>query len=170
MNLGWVVLGFGLVLTVAVALPALLLTLAQLAPGAVARAEDRIDGGVWRCFGAGLVAAAPLTLAFLLLLNSPAAPLQLIGWALLLAALTCAALGAAGLARLVGRRLSADSSGGATRRLLRGAVALELAALVPFVGWLIIAPLLLLLSLGAILPALHARAARVEGDHAAQPS
>ncbi len=61
-----------------------------------------------------------------------------------------ASLGAAGLAGLLGQRLSdlgVDASVAGTT--IRGAVAMELAAAFPFVGWFIVIPLTFFATLGA---------------------
>lgn len=63
--------------------------------------------------------------------------------------------GLAGLVELVGARLAAQESG--LRRTAWGAVGLELACALPFVGWFGLAPFLLVLGVGAFITGLFYR-------------
>jgi hypothetical protein len=77
------------------------------------------------------------------------------GFIAVLGLLAFTSLGAAGLATLMGQRLHHlglnSSAAGAT---IRGAVALELAAAFPLIGWFIFIPLAFIVALGATLFAL----------------
>ena len=92
--------------------------------------------------------------------------------------LATASLGGAGLAAVMGHRLSKGPVSTLTpAALLRSAVALELAAIVPLVGWFVLLPLLSLLSVGAAIlavlrpaPARRPAPAVMEVAHGAQPS
>lgn len=167
MNLGWVMLGFGTLLTIAVALPCLLLVLAQILPGATARAAERLGGRPLRCLGVGAAIVVPAGVASVALMQAPGGVLQLAGWALLLALLSSACLGAAGLSALVGARIAPGATPSAA--LLRGAAAIECGAILPLVGWFVAAPLLLTWSVGAGALALRGRPqhARAEVGHVA---
>lgn len=173
MNMGWVFGIFGGLLALGIALPGLLLAWALLLPAAVERAEQRLAQYPGRCIALGvaiLLLALPL---FGVLFNLPGLA-QLAGWLLLSFMLALASIGAAGLSALMGRRIGppGDQRPGAGP-LLRGALALELAAIFPLIGWFMVLPLASLATLGAASMALLRRAplpAPVEVAHGAQPS
>ena len=126
-------------------LPAIWLFFGALWPGLVGRAQARLPAAPLKTFFAGLGVAAVLTGAVLGLaaLNLPA--LALIAFA---AALGWSFVGVAALARHLGTRLS--SAGDAPwRASLRGGAVLALSFLVPFVGWILVFPIALILGCGA---------------------
>jgi hypothetical protein len=152
---------FGGMLTIGIALPGMLLAWSLLFPAAVERARLQLERTPWRCFWLGLAALLLSALPLVTLINVAAGPAQFLGWAGVFILLAFASVGAAGLAALMGDRLRgvglAASVPGA---LLRGAVALELAAVFPVVGWFIVIPVATICSLGAIVFALLRRAPR----------
>ncbi len=177
MNLGVIFAIFGALLALAIALPGLLLAWALLLPAQVERARLRIERTPWRCLGLGLAATLLALLPVGGLLAMPGL-LQLAGWVGLSMLLATASLGGAGLAAVMGHRLSKGPVSTLTpAALLRSAVALELAAIVPLVGWFVLLPLLSLLSVGAAIlavlrpaPARRPAPAVMEVAHGAQPS
>src|SRR4030067_1063797 len=86
--------------------------------------------------------------------GTPLALFKFLGLLLTVLALGLASLGAAGVAALLGNRLSERAGGGHSpfTGFLRGALALELAAAFPFIGWLLTIPVVTLVSLGAAAP------------------
>ena len=146
---------FGILLTIGIVFPGLLTAWRLLFPAAVDRARDRLELTPWRCFWLGGVATAILVVPVVVLLALPFGPAKLAGWALMLTALAVASLGAAGLAARMGDRIQqlspAQTPLGA---FVRGAVALELAAAFPIVGWFFFIPLTLVTVLGATIFAL----------------
>lgn len=146
---------FGTLLAIGLALPGLLLTWRLLLPTLAGRAEQRLAQTPWRCFflGAGFLAGylIPVTLLF----NLPWGGFKAMGFLAVMLLLAFTSLGAAGLAGLMGQRLHhlglTGSVAGAT---LRGAVALELAAVFPIIGWFVFIPLTFITVLGAALFAL----------------
>lgn len=140
---------FGTLLALGIAFPGMLLAWHLLFPATIARAQERLEATPWRCLFFGGATALPLALLLLILLNLPPAPLKLLGLFLTLSTLLLASLGAAGLAAKMGRPFGSGASA-----LLRGALALELAAIFPFLGWFLVIPLALLASWGAALFAL----------------
>jgi Na+/melibiose symporter-like transporter len=142
---------FGTLLAVGIALPGLLLTWQLLLPKFVDRAEQRLDLTPWKCFfvGTGLVLVSLLPL--IILFNLPG--FQALGFVGVFSLLAVTSLGAAGLASLMGQRLHGlnVSPAGAT---IRGAVAMELAAAFPLVGWFVFIPLTCLITFGAAVFAL----------------
>ncbi|HMA36556.1 MAG TPA: hypothetical protein VKY74_19025 [Chloroflexia bacterium] len=150
MNLGDVFAFFGTLLAIGLAWPGLLLAWSLLVPTTVERARHRLERTPWRCFWlGGLLLAVSIPLV-VILLKIPAGPVQLAGWLAVFVLLSGASLGAAGLAALLGDRLR--GAGLAVSRpgaLLRGAVALELAAVFPLIGWFVLIPLAGVCALGA---------------------
>jgi hypothetical protein len=161
MNMGDVFAVFGGMLALGIALPGLLLAWSLLFPATIERARLRLEGMPWRCFWLGLAVLLAAGLPLAILFRVPAGPVQLVGWVGSFILLALASAGAAGLAALMGERLRgvglATSAPGA---LLRGAVALELAAIFPLIGWFIVIPLATICSLGAVVFALLRRSSR----------
>jgi hypothetical protein len=149
MAFGDVCLLFGTLLSVGIALPGLLVAWGLLLPGTVGRARLRLEHTPGQCLGMGLGCLILGFVPFRLLFAIPGLGVAL-GWLGVGLLLTFASIGAAGLAALMGDRLRqgglAASPVGAT---LRGAVALELAAVFPLIGWFIVLPVVLLLVFGA---------------------
>jgi hypothetical protein len=169
MYMGDVFAIFGGLLAVGIALPGLLLALSLLLPATVERARARIERAPWRCFWAGLAGLLALGLPLGLLASNGAGPAQLAGLVGLFALLALCSLGAAGLAARMGeqlRRVGLPAS--APGALLRGAVALELAAAFPLVGWFVLMPIAATCALGAALLALLRRDPRPAAE--AQPA
>lgn len=153
-GLGDVTTVFAILAALGVVFPGLLLTWSLWMPGMVERSRERIARTPWKSLFVGLVillmASVPLGI-----LNALAGPFQFLAFVGGFSLLTFASVGAAGLASLMGERLRGQgvqvSSPGA---LLRGAVALEFATVFPIIGWFILFPLTLLVSLGAAVFAL----------------
>ncbi|MEM7031034.1 MAG: hypothetical protein AAF629_15820 [Chloroflexota bacterium] len=145
---------FGTLLVLGIALPGLLLAWRLIFPKLVDRAQQRLVITPWRCFFMGVILMGVVAFALGLLFAIPGGG-QALGIVLLLIMLTVASFGAAGLAELMGQRLRlhglAVSNIGAT---VRGAIALELAAVFPVIGWFIVIPLTLVASFGAAIYAL----------------
>ena len=161
MNMGDVFAVFGGMLALGIALPGLLLAWALLFPTMVERARLRLERAPWRCFWLGLAALLLIGLPLAILFRVPAGPVQLLGWVGSFALLALASVGAAGLAALMGERLrGVGLAASAPGALLRGAVALELAAVFPLIGWFIVIPLATICSLGAAVLALLRRGSR----------
>ncbi len=146
---------FSTLLALGIALPGLLLTWQLLLPKIVERAEKRLTQTPWLCFFVGGGFLLAYLIPVIILFNLPWGGFQGLGFIATLALLAIISLGTAGLAGLMGQRLSGLglelSPAGAT---IRGAVALELAAVFPLIGWFVFIPVALLLSLGAAIFAL----------------
>ena len=146
---------FGTMLALGIAFPGFLLTWRLLFPKVVDRARQRLEQTPWRTFFTGAVtlflAAIPVAIFF----NLPWGGAQAIGFLSLFVLLTIASLGAAALAELLGGRLqSLGASVSPVGATVRGAVALELAAIFPLIGWFVVIPLTLISAFGAALFAL----------------
>lgn len=141
---------FGILLSLGLAFPGLLTAVWLLFPATVERARVRLDQTPWLCFWLGGVLVALLSVPVVVLLAIPAGASRFAGAALIAASLTLATLGAAGLCAKMAGHLSARSAGlSPASAFARSAVALELAAFFPLVGWFIVLPLAVVLALGA---------------------
>jgi hypothetical protein len=141
---------FGTLLAVGIALPGLLVTWHLLFPTIVERTEQRLRQTPWSCFFAGGGLLLLYLIPVIILFNLPWGGSQGLGFIATLILLAVTSLGAAGMAGLMGQRLSGlgvvVSPVGAT---IRGAVALELAAVFPLIGWFLFVPVTFVLTLGA---------------------
>jgi len=116
-----------------------------LVPRAAERARSEISTRPGTSFTWGLLALVlSLTLAAVLS-KGAAGPLKLLSLGIVLASLTAAAVGSAGLFGHLASRVSA----GRFSPLTRGALLVELSAAVPLVGWFVVLPGAFLVSLGA---------------------
>ena len=125
--------------------------LSVLAPRAVTRARDQAERRPGRSIFLGVAAAIATALTAGAFLKAPAPPLHVGGVFTVLFALALAVVGGAGLSSALGVRAVSSRPGGppSVRDLLRGALLLESASLLPLVGWFVVLPAALLLSLGA---------------------
>lgn len=160
---------FGTLLALGIAFPGMLLALRLLFPGFVGRAQERILSGPGSAFGIGLLAAGIATLPVGVLLALPFGPAKFLGVLMLTATLTFASLGAAGIAGAMASNYARADGEGISQvgAFVRAAVALELAAAFPGLGWFLVIPTATLTSLGAAVGALlfsGARSARNAGD------
>ena len=146
---------FGILLSVGIVFPGLLSAWRLLFPATVARAQARLEFTPWRCFWLGGVAVALLVVPSVTLLALPFGPAKLAGWALISLTLGVASLGAAGLAsKMAGQAQQGSPALTPLGAFVRAAVALELAAAFPVIGWFVAMPLLAVTALGATLFAL----------------
>ena len=134
-----------------ICLAALTVLLSALLPQAGERAQAALLRSPRRAFFIGLANYLLLGAVSLLLLSTDIPPLGLIALVIVGAVLVITFLGLVGLTRLLGERLSmlAGREMPGLKQLLWGAVCLELAALLPVVGWFLLTPILLMLSFGA---------------------
>jgi len=93
----------------------------------------------------------PIGFAVALLLSIALGPANFLGVSVLVTSLAFASLGASGMAAMMGRRLLPRSEENTSEAagFLRGAIALELAAAFPVIGWFLAIPIITLCSLGA---------------------
>jgi len=139
-----------------------------LFPGAAERGRQAVTDSPKRTVGLGIVLMLTLGLGSLVLLGAPLPLGKLLGWIVLLWLLSIAAVGLAGVARLVAERIqSMDPLMAAYPAYIRAAAFLVGACLLPALGWFVVAPMLLAASLGAGWRAVVARTARVAAQEAA---
>ncbi len=145
---------FGILLSLGIVFPGFLTAWWLLFPAAVERARVRLEQTPWQCFWLGGVVTALIVIPTTLLIALPIGPAQLLGWVGVAASLSVASLGASGLAAVMARRLQSESRLSPAAAFVRAAVVLELAAALPFVGWVVVVPVAIVVSLGATVFAL----------------
>lgn len=142
---------FGSLLALGIAFPGMLTAWWLMFPGLTDRASTRFELSPWKSLALGGLLALPLVVVLVVLFASPLGPVKFIGSLMLIGALAFASLGASGLAALMGRRISARSSSELSdiAAFVRGALALELAAAFPVIGWLLVIPAVTVSGFGA---------------------
>lgn len=134
---------------------ALVLTMSLLFRVRTAAAWNAVESRPFRSFFAGAICLAAGGIASAALAAQPAPAIKVVGIAGYLALLTIAALGASGLVQLVSARIkSLDPSLPSYTSLARAAAIVVIAGALPFLGWFLIAPVVILVSLGAGITAL----------------
>lgn len=135
-------------------LAALLVLLPALLPGRLARAQQIVQNSPGRAFVIGLVNF--LFFGVLIAIFAQGAELGgLIAGTILLALMMVTAVGLAAINQIVQGRLYPDD--GSVKVGLKTAVLLIAAGLVPLLGWFVLTPVLLLISLGAAIISLVRR-------------
>ena len=122
-----------------------------LFPAKTEVAKQAVMDRPWKCLGRGVAVLFTVGLVGLLLVSKVPNPLiKLIGWVLLLAIFSVAALGMAGISSIASdrlRRMAPDMSHYAA--FSRGAGFLIVGCVLPIVGWLAFGPILYLAAIGA---------------------
>jgi hypothetical protein len=134
---------FGTLLFLGIAFPGLLTGAWLLFPDMVGRA--------WRSFFLGVGGVLLVAIIAMILNAIPLGITKLVAALIVFGAFAVATLGAASVAAEMGDRLRGLSSASLTPAgaFVRGAVALELAAIFPIVGWFLVIPAVLLMGFGA---------------------
>ena len=141
---------FGTLIALGLTFPALLTLWWILFPELVARSRTRLVETPKKCFGAGLLSALAASLPAALFFGLPSQFTQVLGWIWVVLLLASASLAAAGIASIIGDKLAGGT--GPTqpwKSFLTGALVWELAAVFPLIGWLLVFPVGLVISLGA---------------------
>lgn len=146
-----VYLAFGILLSLGLVFPGLIITWWLLFPGLNSRAERRLAYNPILTFAVGLFLTLAITVIVLVLVNVPLPGASFLAAALVICILAVAAVGAAGLTSWLARRLRRRTNPGLSEAgsFLRAVVALELAAAFPLVGWFLFIPLCIIVCLGA---------------------
>jgi len=136
-------------LGILICLPALLLALNLLMPQITARSEARLERTPGKSFFLGV----PVTAAFLLWIaitaNVPIGVVRGTAFVAAFVGMGLGTLGAAGMSRLLAKRITLINPSSEAMNWLRGAVMYELACLFPIVGWFLFAPIVGITILGA---------------------
>jgi len=142
---------FGTLLALGIAFPGLLTGAWLLFPGMVGRARMRATATPLRSLFLGIGAALLTAIPVSILGSVPLGLFKLAAALVAFGALGLATIGAAGIAAEMGDRLrsSGPSSMSPSGAFVRGAIALELAAIFPLVGWFLMIPGTLLVGYGA---------------------
>ena len=123
-------------------LPALLVALNLLLPNVTSNAATRLAKTPGRSFVLGV----PVTMAFILFITIasqvPFGPIRATAFLAAIVGMGLGTVGAAGMARMLGERISPLSGPASNlKNLIRGSVVYELACLFPIVGWFLFIPL-----------------------------
>jgi len=126
-----------------------------------ARAKITLEQRPWRAFGYGLACLLTIGLFALVLMGTPNPIAKLLGMSLAFLLLFVAAVGASGMALLVGNRIQPlDPEVAPFKALTRGSALVVAAAVMPAFGWFFMFPVILILGLGLGLDALMHRQVR----------
>ena len=140
---------FLVTLGVMLAFPGLWLLCRGLWPDIVAGAAGRCRKGLWSSFLVGLPVTLMMAGAVAILFNVLGPLGKIAGAGLLCLYMVFAHAGVAGLATAVGQRLSSPADEARPwRATLRGGVVLELAYLLPILGWFVILPASIIIGCG----------------------
>lgn len=147
---------FGSLLIFGIAFPGLLTSWWLLFPKVVQRAQIRIERTPWACFWFGVTGSIALAIPIGILLALPFGPAKFTGVIGIFLILTLSSLGAAAITALMAGKISPLSKAGDSDLLnfIRSAILFELAAGFPILGWVIVVPISITVSLGATLFAL----------------
>lgn len=128
---------------------ATILGLSLAFPNQVAAVRSHLDGGFLKPFLLGVVLGAPALLAAIILSGSPAPFLKGIGILAFMLILGVALIGMGGLANLLSERIAVfDVQMSRFSSLSRATFLLVGATLFPLVGWLLVAPVCLVIGFG----------------------
>ncbi|MBV9851403.1 MAG: hypothetical protein JO250_17170 [Armatimonadetes bacterium] len=156
MTIGDVLAAMGVLAAVGVGWAAALLLAALAFPERVRRAAEATVAAPGACLARGLGIFVATGVVAGALYHSPAGPVRLLGGALWAGLGLMAALGSAGIARLLGGRIQGVGTHMTPfAALTRGTALYVLAGYLPILGWFLIAPLALLFSLGGAWTALR---------------
>ncbi len=163
---------FGTLLAVGISFPGMLTAWKLIFPEKVELARLRLQSTPWRtlCIGAAVMTISAFPTSILLAL--PFSLSKLLGVLLILIILGVASLGAAGLAAGMARRWrSTDHQAEqASHDFVKAAVALELAAAFPLIGWFLVIPLTIITALGAASYALLGWGPKTQPETAEDPT
>jgi hypothetical protein len=141
---------FFVILGMMLALPGLWLLCRGLWPASVAAAADRCRKGLWFSFVVGLPITIMMVAATSILFNVLGPVGKIAGVAVVSLYMLQAHAGVSGLVTSIGRRLATPLDEQLQwRATLRGGVVLELAYLLPILGWFLILPASIVIGSGA---------------------
>jgi hypothetical protein len=140
---------FFILLIVGVAYPALLTAWWLLFPAVVERARLRIDRTPLKSFWLGLAVLVAFLIPILILLNLPSGFFKFLGWLGIALVLVLSSFGAAGLASRFADKLNRLGAFSTIGAFVRGAAIIELASVLPVLGWFVFLPIATVTSLGA---------------------
>ncbi len=128
----------------------LIIAMSLLFPGRVKRATDSLMEAPKKTFFRGVLMLVVLVVSFFMVAGPN--PLgKLLGWPIMLFMLAVATMGAGAISRTIGTRIQEMSTKPLSdyEALLRGAGFMVVAGILPVLGWLAFAPVVLITALGA---------------------
>jgi hypothetical protein len=140
---------FFILLIIGVAYPAMLTAWWLLFPAVVDRARLRLERTPGKSFWLGLVVLIGFLIPILILLNLPSGFFKFLGFVGIGIMLVISSIGAAGLASRFADKLNRLGNFSVIGAFVRGAAIIELASILPVVGWFIFLPIATVTSLGA---------------------
>ena len=140
---------FFILLIIGIAYPALLSAWCLLFPTTVESARLRLERTPGKSFWLGLAALIGFLIPILILINLPSGFLKFLGFVTIGVMLVLSSIGAAGLASRFADKLNRLGNFSAIGSFVRGAVIIELASILPVLGWFIFLPIAIVTSLGA---------------------
>lgn len=161
MLIGDVLATLSLILLIGSATWATMVLYSLLFPTRVQVASRELEYHPWKSLLVGGAVLVPISFVAIALLAAPNPLAKFLGVMVAVLILSVALLGGAGLALLVGRRVK--EQGGADQQLRafgRSAGILVVAGLLPFVGWFVLAPIVLVAGCGAGVRSLFERQSR----------
>ena len=149
------------VVGVTVSVWALLVACALVFPLRAQYAQHYYETAPWRTFFVGLPLGGFGNFLAIALLNAKPPVIKIAGWLVLSLIYAVSIVGATGLVRLAASRIAGmENQPTGFGALARGAGLLVLAAMVPFLGWFAITPIISLIACGAGIQALAFRPVR----------
>lgn len=134
---------------------ALLLACSMLFQHRCERAAEKVIENPGKSILVGLLSLSTSSVLGVVLLSIPNPLSKLLGWMFILSILSISAIGAGGIAQVAARRIKEmDPECSDYQALSRGAIILVGSGMVPVLGWAMIAPVILMASLGSALTAL----------------
>ncbi len=161
MNVGELLVIVTVLVLCGIGIAALALVLDVMFPRVIRRTRNTAERMPFRAAGIGFINLLFFSIISIALLSIAqegasdegfAGLLRLIAAIILLVLCAFIAFGIAAIARWVGERLSPNAT--TTRQIVNGIVALELASLAPFVGWVLVPLVTILVGYGAVIIAL----------------
>lgn len=138
------------ILGILITLPALFVTLNLMMPRVTTDISVRLEQTPGKSFVLGVPVAVAFLLWILITSQINFGPVQATAVMAAILGMGLGTIGAAGMARFIGKRLKPISNQGSDLRdLVWGAVIYELACLVPIVGWFLFLPLVSVTVMGA---------------------
>ena len=135
-----------------------MLLAALLFPNKSAQAARKLESEPWKCFSVGLGGLIFLSIPILIFLNLPNPAVKTLGFVLLCAVLCFAGTGTAGIMHLIaGRIISAGGSEKGYGAMTRAGLIIVGSMLMPIFGWFFLAPLALIMGMGAAMTTLITR-------------
>ena len=142
---------FGTLLALGIAFPGMLVAWWLLFPKAVEGASNRVARNPWITFGLGLLVSGILSVPVFILFAISLPFTSFLGAVVMFGLLGFAGIGAAGIAAHMANHLRENGNEDISKAgaFVRAAIAFELAAAFPILGWFVVIPVSIIMSMGA---------------------